>query len=72
MPKEGKTAAEWKERMERYAKGDFKFTTGTYPGSGKWREEKKNIDACPKHAKGQRTDLFGRPIVCKCGYHKVC
>ena len=71
MPKTGKPDCYWNEVMRQYASGDFKFKTGQTPGSKKWKNIRKQIDKCPCHMKINLTDLFGKSVVCRCGYHKV-
>jgi len=70
MTKTGKSSAYWTDICHRYAQGTFQFTTGKRPGSKKWKEALERIDACPLQ-KGNKVDLFGRHIVCTCGFHKV-
>ena len=71
MPKKGQSDAYWVDIMKRYARREYQFSTGKKPGHKKWKMVLGTIDACPKN-KGQRTDVFGRHVICKCGYHKVC
>ena len=72
MPKNPKSEAYWKEIVKSYAKRDYKLSTGKSPCNDRWKPRKKSIEACPKHNKGQRVDLFGRPIMCEFSYHEVC
>ncbi len=70
MTKTGKSSAYWNDICHRYAQGTFQFSTGKRPGSKKWKEALERIDACPLQ-RGNKVDLFGRQIVCTCGFHKV-
>ncbi|XP_051762063.1 uncharacterized protein LOC127518885 [Ctenopharyngodon idella] len=69
MTKTGKSSAYWNDVCYRYAQGTFQFSTGKRPGSRKWKEALERIDACPLQ-RGNKVDLFGRHIVCTCGFHK--
>ncbi|KAL0154404.1 hypothetical protein M9458_050297, partial [Cirrhinus mrigala] len=69
MTKTGKSSAYWTDICHRYAQGTFQFSTGKRPGSRKWKEALERIDACPLQ-RGNKVDLFGRHIVCACGFHK--
>ena len=68
MPKEGKTDAEWKERLQQYAAGSFRFGKGRKPPpQSPWSKAIERIDKCPK--KSRSKDLFGKAVLCNCGYH---
>lgn len=75
MPKQGKTDAEWAGVMVLYAQGKHKFSTGAKPGSRRWRAVIERIKGCPLTPWfGQTvrtTDIFGKKIPCRCGYHEV-
>ena len=75
MPKTGKTDAEWAGIMVLYAQGKYKFSTGARPGSKRWKAVLERILDCPLTPRfGQAvrtTDIFGKKIPCKCGYHEV-
>ena len=71
MPKKGQPDSYWMEIMKSYAQGSYKFTKGKRPGSKKWRDVLKRIEACPRHQEGGGLDLRGHRLVCKCGYHEV-
>jgi hypothetical protein len=68
MPKEGKTNAEWKERLQQYATGSFRFGKGQKPPPQSPRSKAiEQIDKCPK--KNRSKDLFGNAVLFYCGYH---
>ena len=70
MPKEGLSASEWKEHLRQYSRGDFTFKRGRKPrGDSRWSKEMAAIDKCPKHKSTSATDVYGKKIVCHCGYH---
>ncbi len=69
MTKTGKSSAYWSDICHRYAQGNFQFSTGKRPGSRKWKEALKRIDAC-RLQRGNKVDLFDRRKVCTCGFHK--
>jgi hypothetical protein len=49
MPKEGKSDAEWKERLNQYAAGHFRFGKGQKPApQSKWSKILEKIEKCPK------------------------
>ena len=59
MPKEGLSAAEWKERLRKYSHGDFTFKQGQKPsGDSRWSRELAVIDKCPKHKSTSATDVY--------------
>jgi len=52
--------------------GKFVFGSGQKPPpSFHWGKELAAIDNCPKHKTTYSTDVFGRAIVCLCGYHNL-
>ncbi|KAI9541789.1 hypothetical protein NQZ68_027154 [Dissostichus eleginoides] len=59
--------------MHQYAQGKHRFSTGQRPKSKKWRSVIQRIDACPLtpifNLPLRYIDIFGRRILCKCGYH---
>lgn len=70
MTKTGKPDTYWKDICIKYAQGQYHFSTGKRPGAKKWEKgPREYIDACPlqSHTK----DLFGRSLLCSCGFHKV-
>ena len=73
MPKAGPSPLEWKRRLEGFARGEYTFSTGHKPRKGsKWHRDLCAIEVCPRHGKptnGNARDPYGRPLVCKCGYH---
>lgn len=76
VPKQGHTDEEWRGIMERYALGTFTFSTGQRPRNKKWRAELKRVESCNltpkfKNMPVRYRDIFGEPIKCSCGYHKV-
>ena len=72
MPKVGQDQGEWLRRLRQYAMGQFHFSTGQRPPKGShWAKQLASIDKCACKG-GHRRDLFGRPLTCTCGYHKVC
>ena len=73
MPKAGPSPLEWKRRLEAFARGEYVFSTGQKPRKGsRWHRDLCAIEACPTHGKPvSARDPYGRPLVCKCGYHKI-
>ena len=70
MPKDGLSSAQWKERLQKYARGKFLFQRGQKPhGKSRWNKELAAIEKCPKHKTTSATDVYGNRIVCRCGYH---
>jgi hypothetical protein len=70
MPKTGPTTTEWRNRLRRYAKGEFVFQRGQKPKRGTvWATVLLKIDKCPQHKKISSVDALGKPIQCTCGYH---
>lgn len=71
MPKTGLDASQWRSRLHSYATGKFYFSRGQRPQRGsKWAKEVASIEGCPKHRARSGRDVFGRAILCHCGYHK--
>ena len=69
MPKEGKSDAEWNERLYQYAAGHFKFGKGQKPpAQSKWSKKLEKIEKCPRKTSSSSKDLFGKPVLCNCGY----
>ena len=76
VPHTGPTDEEWRSTLQKYAMGQHKFSTGQRPRKGKWKAVLKQIEDCPLtprfHMHTVRySDVFGKPIKCTCGYHKV-
>ena len=70
MPKVGLKAAEWKERLHRYARGTFVFGSGQKPSPrSRWGKELAAINSCPRHKSSCTTDVLGKTIACQCGCH---
>ncbi|KAI4805633.1 hypothetical protein KUCAC02_010236 [Chaenocephalus aceratus] len=73
MTKTGKPEGCWAGIMHQYAQGKHRFSTGQRPESKKWKSVIQRIDACPLTPKFnlpvRYIDIFGRRILCKCGYH---
>ncbi|KAK1893377.1 50S ribosomal protein L2 [Dissostichus eleginoides] len=73
MTKTGKPDGCWAGIMHQYAQGKHRFSTGQRPKSKKWRSVIQRIDACPLtpifNLPLRYIDIFGRRILCKCGYH---
>ena len=70
MPKDGMSASEWRARLRKYSRGDFVFKRGQKPhGDSRWSRELAGIEKCPKHKATSATDVFGKELVCRCGYH---
>ena len=71
MPKLGKTPAEWRKRLDEFARG-IQFGRGERPRKGSvWAKELAEIEKCPRQGKPAASDLFGNRIVCSCGHHEV-
>lgn len=70
MTKTGKPDSYLEGVMTLYAQGKHKFSTGQRPGGKRGR-----ITACPLTPVFGQTprehDIFGKKILCKCGYHEV-
>ena len=46
------------------------FKRGQKPcGDSRWSKELAAIDKCPKHKSTSANDVYGKKIVCHCGYH---
>ena len=73
MPKAGPSPLEWKRRLEAFAQGEYAFSTGQKPRKGsRWHKVLCAIEDCPRQGKpASAKDPFGKPLVCKCGYHKI-
>ena len=73
MPKAGPSPLEWKRRLEAFARGEYAFSTGQKPRKGsRWHKVLCAIEGCPRQGKpASAKDTFGKPLVCKCGYHKI-
>ena len=73
MPKAGPSPLEWKRRLEAFARGEYAFSTGQKPRKGsRWHKVLCAIEGCPRRGKpASAKDPFGKPLVCKCGYHKI-
>lgn len=69
MSKTGKPDVCWRDICIKYAQGQYRFSTGKRPGAKKWKKALENIDACPRQS--HTKDLFGRSLLCTCGFHKV-
>ena len=70
MPKDGMSASEWRARLRKYSRGDFVFKRGQKPrGDSRWSRELAGIEKCPKHKATSATDVFGKELVCRYGYH---
>lgn len=70
MPKGALTNQQWRVRLHSYANGQFTFSTGQKPQKGSyWAKELGKIESCPKHKAASSVDVFGRSIICRCGYH---
>ncbi|KAJ4925484.1 hypothetical protein JOQ06_018214 [Pogonophryne albipinna] len=73
MTKTGKPDGCWAGIMHQYAQGKHRFSTGQRPKSKKWKSVIQRIDACPLkpifNLPVRYIDIFGRRILCKCGYH---
>ena len=69
MPKEGLEASAWEKRLKLFAQGKFEFGRGRAPPpTSVWA---KKIDSIKKCGVGKaKMDIFGRAIVCSCGYHQ--
>ena len=65
---------EWKRRrLEAFARREYAFSTGQKPRKGsRWHRDLCAIEACPTYGKPvSARDPYGRPLVCKGGYHKT-
>ena len=73
MPKAGPSPFQWKRRLEAFARGEYAFSTGQKPRKGsRWHKVLCAIEDCPRQGKpASAKDPFGKPLVCKCGYHKI-
>ena len=70
MPKEGLSAAEWRRRLRGFAQGD-RLGRGQRPRRNSyWARTLEGIEKCPRHRSAATHDPFGRPLACKCGFHK--
>ena len=68
MPKTGLEAKEWERRLRLFAQGKFEFGRGHAPPPGSlWAKKKAEIMKCPVGK--AKIDVFGRKVVCTCGYH---
>lgn len=72
MPKTGLPTSIWHQRVQQYAKHQYKFGRGERPPkSSVWSRVLDKIDKCPRHQSDSGLNLFGQAIECICGYHKV-
>lgn len=76
MPKKHRALPDhvWKERVKRFATGDYKFGRGENPSkTTKWHAEIEKAKKCPLFgqpaAAGQIRLLSGVTVRCTCGYH---
>ena len=71
MPKTGLSHSEWEERLRGLANKTFLFRRGQRPPPGSTVAKKvKTVESCPSHVSLRGKDIFGRDIVCTCGYHQ--
>uniref|UniRef100_A0A7M5WTY9 Uncharacterized protein n=1 Tax=Clytia hemisphaerica TaxID=252671 RepID=A0A7M5WTY9_9CNID len=70
MPKEGLSEKDWKQRLQNFADGTFHFSTGRHTSNKRRQEEYFGVKNCPAHNRSQKIGVDGKPIICKCGYHK--
>ena len=70
MPKTGLSDREWRERLQQFAAGSFKFGRGQRPPKNSVRgRQVDKVEKCPKHNNPTLLDPLKREIICKCGYH---
>ena len=72
MSKKGPSKAVWIDRLEKYAVGEFKFSTGMKPPpASKWDIEIRRVDLCPAHKDYSKLTVFlkGTRPKCECSYH---
>jgi len=72
MPKTGLGTHNWHKRLLDYAEHKFNFGRGERPPKNSvWSHILEKIENCPRQKSKSAANLFGQPIVCNCGYHKV-
>ena len=70
MPNKGLTERQWRDRLQQFAAGTFKFGRGQRPPKNSERGRLvEKIEKCPKHRNASFLDPLNRMITCKCGYH---
>ena len=71
MPKKGPSPLEWRQRLQKYAQGEFQFQRGQRPPKGSvWAFSLEKIEKCPRQNNASLMDPLGRCIECNCGYHR--
>ena len=73
MPKTGKSNAEWKCILRKYAAAKIKFTTRQRPRPGTYgHDQLKKLEQCPSHNNTTAKDItVGKRVKCNCGYHSL-
>jgi len=72
MPNKGPSDAEWRERIRKFAAGEFNFQRGQRPSKDSvWGCKIEIVSRCPLQLNRTGKDVFGRTLNCNCGYHNT-